>query len=292
MRIYEPHRKKRRPPTVAGIFYPDDKTELEERIRAFGLYYGMGGRAAALIAPHGAWHISGSVAGAAFGAAAGRARPEHDRKAVSQVALLGNTHDTSYEGIFVSDSRYFDTPLGPIPVNRKLSKALASCSTMIEINDIPHLREHTLEVQLPFIKYCFPRAALIPVLMGCAGGAPPHAQGTLIASLASALRIVLEPIMDSTLIVASANLSVHQNAEQSLEQAETCVRLLENGEGGAFISGLREGRLKVCGGFALAALLQSGLLAGKTAKLVSRRPLAKALGEEHTIVHYGSLSYE
>jgi AmmeMemoRadiSam system protein B len=285
-----------RAPIVAGLFYPDEKQSTEARIRSFGLKNGEGGSATAIIAPHGAWEISGAAAGRAFSAAAGRTSPKGKRGDVSRdasrdtslVVLLGCVHEVRGEGLFVSDSRYFETPLGNLPVDSQHCEELCSCSTLIEMNDIPHLQEHSLEVLLPLVKFCFPNAAIVPVLM--AGG-----RSSQISSLARALRIVFEPILDSTLLVVSANLSKDQDPEASRSQAETCARLLENASASAsgeqFIAGLSNGRLSTCGGGAVAALLQSGLLEGKTTKLLTK-PLMKTIGEDNKTIYYGGFSFE
>jgi AmmeMemoRadiSam system protein B len=266
---------------VAGLFYPDEGLAVEDKLRSFGLEKDRGGAATAIIAPHGAWDISGAVAGRAFSAAAGRTSLGSP---VSLVVLLGCLHDAAAEGLFLSDSHYFETPLGNLPVNAELCEELGSCSTLFEVNDIPHLREHTLEVLLPLVKFCFPQAAIVPILMG---GSRP----SLISVLARALRIVFEPLMGETLIVVSANLSKNTDEGTSRSQAEECVRLLEAGETGRFISSLYNGRISICGGGVVAALLESGLLAGKAGKLVSG-PLIKAIGEENKSVYYGGIAFE
>jgi AmmeMemoRadiSam system protein B len=280
-----------RVPIVAGLFYPDEKQSTEEQIRSFGLKSGEGGAATAIIAPHGAWEISGAAAGQAFSAAAGRASLKGKSGSVSRdtslVVLLGCVHEVREEGLFVSDSQYFETPLGNLPVDSEHCEELCSCSTLIEMNDIPHLQEHSLEVLLPLVKFCFPNAAIVPVLM--AGEKPFQ-----ISSLARALRIVFEPILDTTLLVVSANLSKNQDPETSRSQAETCVKLLENASASAsaeqFVEGISGGRISTCGGGAVAALLQSGLLEGKNAKLLTE-PLMKTIGENNKTIYYGSFSF-
>ena len=165
-----------RSPIVAGLFYPDDGEELMARLHGFGLERGVGGAASAIIAPHGAWEFSGSVAARAFQSAAGRSG------AVSRVVIMGNIHHAESPGLYFSDSRFFTTPLGSLRVDQETCESLASCSTLFEFNDIPHLQETSVETLLPMAAHCFPSAAIVPVLMK---GAQPR----LVAALARALRI-------------------------------------------------------------------------------------------------------
>ncbi|MDR2101999.1 MAG: AmmeMemoRadiSam system protein B [Treponema sp.] len=276
--------EKIRSPVVGGLFYPDEKTKLDARLRSFGLESGRGGNAAAIIAPHGAWDISGAVAGAAFSAAGGRGQGENNREALSGVVILGTIHDPAEEGLFLSDSDFFETPLGNIPVDFELNQELASCSTLFEINDSPHLKEHSIEVLLPFIRYFFPSVPIVPVLMG-------SSRHTLISALARALRIVLEPRIKELLLVVSCNLSKNKDKICSRLQAEECIRLLQAGEPEKFISGMDSGRISPCGGALAASVLESGLFPDKAVRLVSG-PLLCTQGENNQIVYYGALSFE
>ncbi|GHU15216.1 hypothetical protein FACS1894163_01160 [Spirochaetia bacterium] len=270
-------KEKIRSPVVGDMFYPEDRAGIEARFRAWGLEKGTGGRAAVIIAPHGAWGISGRIAAEAFSAAAGR-------NDLSRVFILGPVHNDTEEGIFLSDSDFFETPLGPLPVDHEMGNELASCSTLFEVNDIPHLHEHSIEVLLPFIKYCFPHASIVPILMG--GVRPP-----LVGALARALEIAAAPIMEKSLCVVSCNVAMNTNKETARAQAEECVKLLLGKDAAAFCAGLNEGRLTSCGGGLAASLLESGLAADREAHLVSR-PLISARGEEDKTVYYGALAYE
>jgi AmmeMemoRadiSam system protein B len=273
-------KKKGRTPVVAGLFYPDDRAELEARLRAFGLESGVGGGASAIIAPHGAWELSGTVAAAAFAAAAGRAKG----KGFCRVVILGNIHQVESPGVFFSDSRFFETPLGKLPVDLRLCESLHSCSTLFELNDIPHLQETSVEVLLPLVQWCFPGAAIVPVLMG---GTQPR----LISALARALRIVLEPLMSGTLLVVSSNLAIHDDAETARRDAETYIQLLEEHRADAFIAGVHGGRISGCGGALIASLLESGLMDGKTARFVTP-PLVSARGERGSTICYAGIAFE
>jgi AmmeMemoRadiSam system protein B len=262
---------------VAGLFYPEDGVEAEACLRGFGLERGVGGCASAIIAPHGAWELSGAVAAGAFRAAAGRSAT------VSRVVILGIIHHAELPGVYFSDSHFFETPLGRLPVDQHICEALASCSTSFEINDIPHLQESSVETLLPMTRYCFPGAAIVPVLMK---GSQPR----LIAALGRALRIILEPLMDSTLVVISSNISIHKDGQAALDRAENCVRLLEANRIEDFIAGIHDGRISSCGGALIGALLESGLVADKPARLVTG-PLVSARGERDDTACYGGIAF-
>ena len=271
--------KRVRSPIVDGLFYPEDLSGTLTFMRNLGLERGKGGLAQAIVAPHGAWEISGSLAGAAFASAAGRS----GRKSPSRVVIMGPIHECRTEGIFLSNSHLFQTPLGEIPVDQEASGWLETCSQLIEVNDIPHLQEHSIEVLLPFVKYCFPHASIVPVLMG-------KPREKYINTLAHALRVVFEPVKKETLFVISFNMTALSGWAAARDMAVECLRLFREGRTGELGAALHEGRIAGCGGALVAALLKSGLVDGALPGLASDS-LLSAWGEKDRTVYYGAFSF-
>ena len=272
--------KQVRPPIVDGLFYPEDAAGALAFMRSVGLKQGEGGLAKAIIAPHGAWEISGSLAGAAFASAAGRTGWDSP----SRVIIMGPVHDDREEGVFLSNSHSFQTPLGDIPVDQEACDWIVSYSPLIRINDIPHLREHSIEVLLPFVKYCFPDAAIVPVLMG-------GQRKQYIRVLANALRAVFTPEMENTLLVISFNQVVHPGKAAALRMAGECRRLFREGQNAELCLALQDGRIESCGGALVASLLQSGLVDTARSRLASDS-LLSVKGEKGKTVCYGAFSFE
>lgn len=259
---------------VNGIFYPEDRESLTGRLVSWGLKEATALGGQAILAPHGAWELTGNVAAAAF-----TAIQKEGEKPVKKVLLLGTCHQPGEEGIYLSESTSFETPLGDIPVDQKLNRELASCSTLIKINDIPHLSEHSLEILLPMIKYCCPRAKLVPVLMS--GGRP-----ALISGLAKALSIVFEEQMEESLVVISSNVSQNIDPALALSMADEFCSLLQNMDTRAFLACLASGRISACGGALIGAFLASELLNGK--RFSTLCPLMQSTGEDGQTVYYGA----
>jgi AmmeMemoRadiSam system protein B len=269
-----------RPPIVDGLFYPEDSAGTLAYMRKTGLKHGKGGLARAIIAPHGAWEISGSLAGAAFASAGGRV----GKKSPSRVVIMGPIHETGEEGIFLTSSHLYQTPLGDIMVDQEASEWLESYSPMIKVNDIPHLYEHSLEVLLPFVKYCFPQTPVVPILMG--GQKKQH-----IRVLANALRAIFEPEIENTLLVVSFNLGVYSKESMTLNMAQECQQLFRDGRYDDLRAAFQEGRITGCGGALVSALLQSGLV--ETARpVLTSDLLLSAKSEKDKTVYYGAFSFE
>jgi len=269
--------KMMRPPIMDGLFYPEDPDEILRFMQNLGLERGKGGTARAIIAPHGAWEISGSLAGAAFASAAGRKKP-------LRVVILGPVHDNFEEGIFLTRSGFFQTPLGDIPVDRETSEWIETYSPLITANDNPHLREHSIEVLLPFIKYLFPRALIVPILLG--GQRKQH-----IRVLANALRAVLMPEMDDTLIVVSFNMTVNGiPGNKETNMPDEFMRLFREGKYNELNQSLQSGKITGCGSALISALLQSRLLE-KTRPFPAHNDFLCARGERDKNVYYGGFAF-
>jgi AmmeMemoRadiSam system protein B len=270
-------KKRIRSPVGAGMFYPEEKKEMLDYLRSFGLEEANGGYAKALIAPHGAWNYSGALVASAFSSAMGR------RDSIRRVVILGPIHDKREKGLFLSNSYSFHTPIGNIPVDREISEELEFHSHFFEINDIPHLSEHSIEILLPFVKYCFPDASIVPILMG-----QPKAQ--YIYDLAQALKTVITPVLDETLIVVSCNLSSDGDQKTARFLAEEVLRLFSEKNSPALASAILDGRLNACGGALAAGLFESGLL-DETYTCTAAENMVSAVSAENNTVYYSELSY-
>jgi len=269
-------RKRIRSPIGAGIFYPDDKKEILDYINSFGLADGKGGYAQAIIVPHGAWSYSGALTARAFHSAMGRCG------SINRVVILGPIHDKREKGLFLSNSHGFHTPLGNIPVAKAISEELEFNSTFMEINDIPHLGEHSIEIILPFVKHCFPGASIVPILMG-----QPCAK--YIHDLAQALKKVITPVMDETLVVVSCNLSCDNDQNTARYLAQECLRLFSEKNAAALASAVLEGKLNACGGALVVSLFESGLL-NRTKSCLGDN-IVSAVDTENNTVYYSDVSF-
>ena len=154
-----------RPPAVAGQFYPDDKDELYEQIHmAFthplgpgrfpssnGAIEGSISRFGCLIVPHAGYIYSGPIAAHSYNLVYKFLHNFGNEERII-VIILGPNHYGIGSGIALSDSLQWQTPLGEINVAVDLGKKLAARSTIIDVNELAHSREHSIEVQVPFIQ--------------------------------------------------------------------------------------------------------------------------------------------
>ena len=192
-----------RSPAVAGSFYPQDpqclRYAVEECLarargpeapghRATGAEEIPSSRPKALISPHAGYIYSGPIAGSAYGAlGAGLG-------GIERVVILGPSHFVPFAGLAVPRAEAFQTPLGLVSVDSEARRELLAMPHVVTA-DAPHAREHSLEVQLPFLQVLLGEVPVLPIVAGQA--TPEH--------VAAALNVVWGA--EETLVVVSSDLS-------------------------------------------------------------------------------------
>jgi AmmeMemoRadiSam system protein B len=144
---------------VAGTWYPATAAALTSDVDGYLDLAGAGPRGivTAVIAPHAGIMFSGPVAACAYKAAA---RAQRDL-----VVLVGPSHFVGFDGVALYPGGAFDSPLGQARVDADAAAASLKCPVIHE-SESPHRREHSLEMQLPFVRRLMPDAAILPLLMG------------------------------------------------------------------------------------------------------------------------------
>ena len=267
-------------PVVNGIFYPNRAETLTKMLCSWGLKKGKTGISCGgqvIIAPHGAWNLTGEAIKRAFTAV--QKKRKNAYRSVKTIILLGSDTNSGEEGIYLSESSVFETPLGHIEVDSDINEALSSCSTLIKVNDIPHLLDYSLEVLLPLVKYCFPKAKIVPILIS---GKKP----VLITALSRAIKIVFEKQIDENLFIISSNVAQSENPALAAIMAEEFCSLLLKMDSDAFLNCLNRGSISASGSVPVAALLQSGILGSRCFHSLCR--LKESRGEMGETVYYGA----
>jgi AmmeMemoRadiSam system protein B len=273
-RDYEP---KIRDTIVNGIFYPDEPEELETNLQELFRKAGTSpGAALGIISPHAGFNYSGVFAASAFLAAS-------ERKNIASVVILAPIHRDPEVGVFLPESDFFDTPLGRIPVDRSAVEALANSSTLFVKNDIPHLEEHGVEIQLPFIRYLFPAASIVPLLIG-------DLSSSGVGGLADALTLTFRDRYAETLFVVSANLTNYMDFQLGMNEADRLLELILSKDVESMLAAHSAGRLSSCGVNGIAALL-SLENRGLEPELLSRGDSSAGNGDRKNGVHYASLAF-
>ncbi len=182
----------RRQPAVAGTFYPAEPDVLTRDLRQLIKQPETvpGPRALALMVPHAGYIYSGGVAAATYSAAALSRR----------IVILGPNHTGVGEPIAVFDEGAWDLPLGEVPIDEPLARSLLSHCPAARPDARAHLREHSLEVQVPFLMHMLEKISLVPVCVGTL-------RLPLLLDLGRALADAIQETDGEVLIVMSSDMS-------------------------------------------------------------------------------------
>lgn len=138
-----------REPAVAGSFYPANADQLKTQLATFFKINANNvicENAAAIIVPHAGYVFSGEVAASAYA----KLNPE---KQYSRIFVIGTSHHIVMNGASVYNGDGFKTPLGIVDVDLEVAGKLLENSKLFKVNPAAHDREHSIEVQIPFLQY-------------------------------------------------------------------------------------------------------------------------------------------
>lgn len=158
---YLPKRDIVRPAAVAGQFYPSNAAELTGMIDGFlkearppqakGMIQG-------LIVPHAGYVFSGKVAGYGF--------KELQGEDIDTVIIIGNSHHARFKGASILQEGFYETPLDRVEVDSELAKAIAAENRTFMYQPVADMKEHSLEVEVPFLQSVLKGFKIVPILLG------------------------------------------------------------------------------------------------------------------------------
>jgi len=182
---------------VAGSWYPGSAAALQRAVERHLAQTArdVGGELVAIVAPHAGLMYSGPVAAHAYRLLRGRS--------FDVVVLVGPSHFIAFDGVAAYPAGGFETPLGVAEVDADCAAALIAACPRVHAGADVHRREHSLEMQLPFLQHVAPRAPIVPLLMG-------HQTDETARALGDALATVLRG--RRALVVASTDLSHYHDA--------------------------------------------------------------------------------
>jgi AmmeMemoRadiSam system protein B len=257
-----------RPAAVAGMFYPDDPRTLRDMVRKFLSDAGTGAAPPkAIVVPHAGYVYSGPIAASAYA----RLQPAH--AAIRRVILLGPAHRLPFRGLAVCDVDSFDTPLGPVPLDREATAMILKLP-QVQVLTEAHAQEHSLEVHLPFLITVLDDFKLVPLVVG---DADPDAVAEVLDRLWGG---------PETLIVVSSDLSHYHDYATAQRLDRATSNAIES------LSPQAIGYDSACGRNPLNGLLTVALRRGLHAHTIDLRNSGDTAGPRDRVVGYGAYVFE
>jgi MEMO1 family protein len=262
-----------RRPAVAGSFYDGDAEQLARDVRGYIGEPSTAGPVFGAIAPHAGYIYSGSVAGAVY------ARIEVPTTAV----VLCPNHTGRGAPAALEPSDVWRTPLGDVPVDKGLASRLMELAPSLAPDAAAHSREHSLEVQLPFLQVRRPDVAIVPICLG----APDL---DLCREMGHALATLLAEAEDPPLLVASSDMNHYESRAVGRAKDDRALARVEALDPeGLFRTVLAE-NVTMCGFLPATVLLFAAREAGvSSANVVARRDSGDETGDTSSVVGYAGV---
>ena len=230
-------------PNVAGAFYPDDPTELSRMIDGFldkANPEPVEGDIFALISPHAGYGFSGQTA--AFGYKLIKDKP------YKTVIVIGPSHYYPFSGVSVYPRGIFSTPLGDLKIDAEFTRKLLNKDSDIIFDPAAFTKEHSVEVELPFLQKVLVDFKIVPIVMG-------DCTLSTCQKLANLLKQAIAGRSD-VLVVVSTDMYHGYDYEEAEKMDNLTLVALKNMDAHNLYYGLREGKMQLCGGFgAVSALI-------------------------------------
>jgi len=261
-----------RPAAVAGTWYPGDARALASAVERH-LDAGASdlvGDLVALIAPHAGLMYSGPVAAHAYSLL-------RDRR-FDVVVIIGPSHFVGFSGVAIYPAGGFETPFGVAAIDETCAHALMRATPIVREHPAAHGREHSVEMQLPFLQHLLPGVKIVPLVMG-------YQTAETAFALGDALGDVL--YTRDALVVASSDLSHYQPAStaSALDRVVTdCVAAFD---ADALQRALDARPDHACGGGPMVATLRAAkLLGAKDAVVLDYGDSGDVSGDKSAVVGY------
>lgn len=262
---------------VAGSWYPAEPAELTRALDRYlagaaGADRGAEAELVGLISPHAGLVYSGAVAAHGYQLLRGRT--------LDVVVLVGPSHYVAFEGVSVWPRGQFETPLGVLPVDEALAADLMAASPIVHDRPGAHGREHSLEMQLPFLAHLIPGIKVVPLVMGVQSRETADALGDALGRVLAGRR---------ALVVASSDLSHFYDASTAGTLDAAVVTTLERFDADALMRLLEHRPDHACGGGPMVSVLRAARLLGATASDVLRyADSSEVSGDRGSVVGYVS----
>jgi hypothetical protein len=262
-----------RPPAVAGRFYPSDPQELTRQIQEYSSGATEKTHALGCVVPHAGYVYSGRVAGAVYAA----------MEIPAQSILLGPRHFPQGQPMAILSEGSFETPLGQAQIDGMLAAELARACPLLREDEVAHGREHSLEVQLPFLQTLAANFRFVPVVLATDRYGAMEELGRAVAQVVKAQR---EPV----LVIASSDMNHYESDAITRAKDERAIaRILALDPRGLYDTVRSEG-ITMCGYAATVAMLVAVReLGAKGATLVRHATSGEVTGDLDEVVGYAGI---
>ncbi|MHA1377532.1 MAG: AmmeMemoRadiSam system protein B [Candidatus Helarchaeota archaeon] len=273
--------------SFAGSWYSGSREKLKEDMQNFFEKHKLGPKTKPIvnengerkiitvISPHAGYVYSGAVAANGFAALAKDGRPD-------LFVIIGVNHSTyTTEPASEYVEGEWETPFGSSKIDSEVAKKL--CENKLIFNNAQiHKREHSLELQLPFLQYVYgTNIKIVPIMMTSSKFADYKIIGETLADTISNKNAV---------IIASTDFTHFESGDFARSQDQKAINAIKKIDGELLFKTVRENSISMCGYASTSvALIASKKLGANNVELLKYANSGDITGDYNSVVGYGSL---
>jgi hypothetical protein len=271
-----------RQPKAAGVFYNSDRYSLERDIESF--FTGKRGpkkmkesNIVGLITPHDKYHLCGTTCAWSF-----------SRVEKANYVIIGTNHNGIGSNFSIMKEGLWKTPFGEIVIGNKVAEKILNKSKMIEYDVIPHEKEHSIEVQLPFLQYRFGNDfKIVPILVTNKFNDKDFINQCKNLGKAIAHSIMTEK--EKWIIVATSDFS-HGSKNKVSKLDKEIINSIKNLSENKFYETIQNNSSHICGyGTILTMLSAAKELKAERSKLLKYTSSIEVLKDPNLVTGYASI---
>jgi AmmeMemoRadiSam system protein B len=278
-----------RRPTQAGAFYEGNAESLKIQIEnCFLQEFGPKKRPeinkngprkiVGLVCPHAGYMFSGSVAANAYYELASDGKPDI-------VVILGPNHTGYGSGLAVVSEGFWRTPLGDVEVDGETANGIVRETRIVDVDELAHRFEHSVEVQLPFLQYLYgSEFRFVPICFQ-------------MQDLASAVEVgkALTKVLagKNAVVIASSDMTHYEPQGNAAAKDMAALKAVEAMDERRFYSIIEKQNVTACGYGPIAALITAAKGLGATeAKLLCYKTSGDTTGDYSSVVGYAAVCFK
>ncbi len=231
-----------------------------------------------LLVPHAGYMYSGPIAAWSYLELSKYPLP-------STVIILGPNHTGLGVDIGVPNKvQSWKTPLGEVEVNHELLEELVNSSSLIQKSDESHAREHSIEVQLPFLQYIFDKQFnFVPIAMLNQGYDASMTLGEIIAKVSHGKNV---------LVIASSDFTHFESHDTATKKDNLILEAIEKMDSKEMYDIRLRLNVSMCGYGPIAGTIEAARRMGrKNARLLRYATSGDTSGDKSSVVGYGAVAF-
>jgi MEMO1 family protein len=264
-------------PAVAGQFYPASPRELSSLIHRFITENGEPEkvRARACVVPHAGYIYSGHVAAAVF-----------SRLVIpKKIIVLGVRHQPYGEPLAIISHGAWRTPLGDASIDRPLALQLRAACPELQEDELAHRREHSLEVEIPFLQTVQAEFTFVPVAVGSTNFEE-------LVRIGGGVAEVIAGSEEEILMVTSSDMNHYEEEGITRRKDQRAIECMLRLDAKGLYEVCRRERISMCGlGPAIVTLSALRRLGVKSGELVKYATSGEISGDHDAVVGYAGMIF-